>query len=76
MPTSRDGVGEARSRAPVILASGFTSGLIVTGVLNPYDRALYLSIINQRSFLDARNWRMPFQGLGQVWARVHRGKRA
>ena len=57
--------------APVIkshaisLISGFSSGLIVALALNPWDKALYLSVIHHRSFLDLRNFHEPFQGVRQ-----------
>jgi len=49
-----------------LLGSGFISGIIVTGVLNPWDRALYLSIIHGRPFLRMNNFTRPYQGLYQT----------
>ena len=49
----------------ISLISGFSSGLIVAFALNPWDKALYLSVINQRSFLDFKNFHQPFQGVTQ-----------
>eukprot|EP01084_Bolivina_argentea_P276808 472399_1 len=48
------------------LVSGFSSGLIVAFALNPYDKALYLSVIHQRSFLNISNFHQPFQGVTQT----------
>ena len=47
------------------LLSGFSSGLVVSFSLNFWDRALYLSVINERRFLDLRNFKRPFQGVTQ-----------
>jgi len=47
---------------------GLGAGLVVTAVLNPWDRALFLSIVNQRAFLSAENWRDPYRGLAQTLA--------
>jgi len=51
--------------ATVLLGAGFGAGVSITGLLNPVDRALFLSVSKRRSFLDPCNWRQPFQGLGQ-----------
>lgn len=56
---------EDNPRPLVLLTSGFAAGICVAGVLNPVDRALYLSIAKRRSFLDALNWRHPFLGVWQ-----------
>ena len=50
----------------LMFTSGFAAGVVSTGVLNPVDRALFLSVAERRPFLDARNWRQPYQGLGQA----------
>lgn len=52
----------------VLLASGFAAGVCVAGVLNPVDRALFLSIAKRRTFMDRRNWCRPFQGIWQSLA--------
>lgn len=44
---------------------GILSGLAVTAALNPWDRALYLSIINKRPFFSRVNFRDPYRGLMQ-----------
>ena len=53
------------STLSISLISGFSSGLVVAFALNPWDKALYLSVINQRSFLDLNNFHKPFQGVTQ-----------
>lgn len=55
----------AEPSATTLLASGFAAGVSVTGLLNPYDRALFLSVSKRRPFLHASNWRNPYQGLMQ-----------
>ena len=47
------------------MSSGFAAGVVVTSVLNPYDRALFLSVAKRRPFLHWCNWKHPWQGLGQ-----------
>lgn len=54
-----------RGDKPTLFGAGFGAGLVVTGVLNPVDRALYLSVAKSRPFLDPSNWRRPYQGLAQ-----------
>lgn len=49
-----------------ILSAGFVSGMTVTGLLNPYDRALFLSVRAKRPFLSASNWTTPFHGVYQT----------
>ena len=57
---------ESKTEKPTaLLVAGFAAGTVVTGLLNPVDRALFLSVSNRSPFLDAQNWRQPFQGLGQ-----------
>eukprot|EP00040_Diaphanoeca_grandis_P000012 m.14134 g.14134 ORF g.14134 m.14134 type:complete len:296 (-) comp10013_c0_seq1:146-1033(-) len=52
--------------ATTLLMAGTTSGMLITTMLNPYDRALYLSVIDRRSFLDPANWKVPFKGWRQT----------
>ncbi|KAJ8607124.1 hypothetical protein CTAYLR_009158 [Chrysophaeum taylorii] len=40
--------------------------MVVTAVLNPYDRALFLSVCTKRRFLSPLNWTTPFHGVGQT----------
>ena len=49
-----------------ILSAGFAAGMVVTAVLSPYDRALFLSVRGKRPFLRYDNWTTPFQGVGQT----------
>ena len=56
---------DAEPSATTLLVSGFAAGVAVTGLLNPYDRALFLSVSKRRPFLHACNWRNPYQGLMQ-----------
>ena len=59
----RDERGHGRLKKELIATFG--SGLIVSFSLNFWDRALYLSVINERRFLDFRNFRRPFHGVTQ-----------
>jgi len=54
------------SRTSRLLWHGVASGVLITGFLNPWDRALYLSIINNRNFLQKENFSRPYQGLTQT----------
>lgn len=54
-----------RPRAGTAFACGLGAGVIQAGLLNPYDRALYLSVKNRRPFLHADNWKQPYQGFLQ-----------
>jgi hypothetical protein len=40
--------------------------VVVAGIFNPWDRALYLSVWRDRPFLDARNWKKPYKGFNQA----------
>lgn len=44
---------------------GLISGLIQAIVFNPWDRALYLSVKESRSFININNFKQPFTGLLQ-----------
>jgi len=39
---------------------------MVTAVLNPWDRALYLAMVRQTCFFDRSNWRQPYRGVFQT----------
>lgn len=56
----------ARPRAAACWECGLVSGFAVTALLNPWDRALYLSIVNRTPFLAWENWRSPYRGLLQT----------
>jgi hypothetical protein len=55
----------ASSHAHMILA-GLASGVSVAGLFNPWDRALYLSVLHSRPFLHRANFHRPYQGFLQV----------
>lgn len=44
---------------------GLLAGVAQAGVFNPYDRALYLSIRDDRKFLHPINWHKPYTGFMQ-----------
>lgn len=44
---------------------GITAGILQAGIFNPFDRALYLSITNNVSFLRRENFRKPYTGFFQ-----------
>ena len=44
---------------------GLLAGVAQAGVFNPYDRALYLSVKENRSFLSWQNWKAPYNGFFQ-----------
>ena len=50
-------------------AAGILGGVCQVVMFNPYDRALYLSVLNQRPFLDKRNWSSSNGG----WSDLHKG---
>jgi hypothetical protein len=55
------------SLLPVIYAaSSVLTGIITTGIFNPIDRALYLAVVEKRSFLNAANFQAPYQGCFQA----------
>lgn len=49
-----------------LLNCGIISGLIQAAVFNPWDRALYLSVMNHRPFLRAENFVNPMAGVMQT----------
>lgn len=54
----------------LLLWCGFGSGLIQSVIFNPWDRALYLSVKNDRNFLHALNFEKPMTGVFQT--AIHR----
>ena len=46
--------------------AGILSGVTVAGAFNPWDRALYLSVVHERPFFASDNWRAPYTGFWQV----------
>jgi len=49
-----------------LLNCGFTSGLLQAAVFNPWDRALYLSVLHHRRFLHHDNFQEPMRGVLQT----------
>jgi hypothetical protein len=60
----RENASEDGERKPSLLY-GLASGTTVATVLNPYDRALYLSVKERRPFLHTANFRNPYLGFLQ-----------
>lgn len=58
--------GPESAQRPACFECGFFAGFLVTAALNPWDRALYLAVINKRNFLSRDNWREPYRGLTQT----------
>lgn len=44
---------------------GIAAGVAQAGLFNPYDRALYLSVKDHKSFLSPSNWTSPYAGFWQ-----------
>lgn len=49
-----------------LFSCGIMSGFLQAGLFNPWDRALYLSVKNNRPFVDGRNFLNPFAGVMQT----------
>jgi len=49
-----------------LLVAGFAGGFLQAGLFNPWDRALYLSISEQRPFLNMKNFHRPYHGVSQT----------
>ena len=62
---SAGAAGRAMARVST-LSCGFVAGLLTAGLLNPWDRALYLSVKETRSFFHPLNWKSPYQGFTQA----------
>ena len=59
---------QARIEMPVHSSAyccGLLAGVAQAGVFNPYDRALYLAVKENRSFLSLQNWKAPYSGFFQ-----------
>lgn len=50
----------------VTMASGFFTGMFCSALFNPWDRALYLSVKNNISFLSRDNFTSPYHGFSQA----------
>jgi hypothetical protein len=62
VPTGRKRGRGGKSKA---LACGLGAGVVQAGLLNPFDRALYLSVKERRPFLHRENFTRPYQGFLQ-----------
>lgn len=49
------------------VASGLLAGASNSGLFNPWDRALYLSVKFNRPFLLSQNFKSPYQGFSQAF---------
>ena len=47
---------ESINKFPTAIACGLSTGIFQAIIFNPYDRALYLSVENNRKFFDTRNF--------------------
>ena len=59
---------QARIEMPVKSTAylcGLLAGVTQAGIFSPYDRALYLSVKENRSFLSWKNWQSPYNGFFQ-----------
>ncbi|MEK7801475.1 MAG: hypothetical protein AAB276_03380, partial [Pseudomonadota bacterium] len=52
------------------LTIGCISGGLNTILFNPYDRAIYLSVMNKKTIFEKKFWKKPYQGVGQAF--IHR----
>ena len=64
-PTSTAKGSRKRPRTGTAFSCGLGAGVIQAGLLNPYDRALFLSVKERRPFLHIDNFRRPYQGFLQ-----------
>lgn len=65
---TRRNTAHARIEMPVkpsAYVCGLLAGVVQAGLFNPYDRALYLSVKENRSFLALQNWQSPYNGFFQ-----------
>lgn len=50
----------------ISIYAGFFSGIVIAGLFNPWDRALYLSVKNATPFLYSGHFSNPYQGFSQA----------
>jgi len=50
----------------MVFLCGFGSGLVTAIILNPWDKALYLSVVEKRKFLHKANFVNPYGGVLQT----------
>lgn len=56
----------AQQKLNVNIISGLFTGMFSSGLFNPWDRALYLSVKENRPFLSIENFKSPYQGFSQA----------
>lgn len=61
-----DAKHEKKTSLSTSILSGLTTGVLCSAVFHPWDRALYLSAIHKRAFLDKRNFKAAYQGVIQT----------
>mmetsp|Transcript_7384 Transcript_7384/g.15943 ORF Transcript_7384/g.15943 Transcript_7384/m.15943 type:complete len:283 (-) Transcript_7384:178-1026(-) len=64
--SSSSGQPKAAPASPASFQCGIAAGFFTTALLNPWDRALYLAIVNGRPFFSRANWREPYRGITQT----------
>lgn len=65
MPEINTKSSECKPFMPSVI-SGIVAGISCAALLNPWDRALYLSVKNKRAFLSFANFSRPYQGVFQA----------
>ncbi|KTC92381.1 hypothetical protein OQJ15_11640 [Fluoribacter dumoffii] len=55
-----------KQRFNIDVASGLIVGVSLSGLFNPWDRALFLSVKHNRPFLSFENFKSPYQGFAQA----------
>jgi hypothetical protein len=58
-------IAQPVSSPSLLILCGLFAGIAQAGVFNPYDRALYLSVRDNRPFLHSSNWHNPYTGFLQ-----------
>lgn len=57
---------EIQKSIGIDITCGLFTGAFCSGLFNPWDRALYLSVFHSRSFLSLKNFSAPYQGVFQA----------
>jgi len=55
-----------KKQLSIDVEAGLASGVFCSGLFNPWDRALYLSVKNNKPFLSVDNFRYPYHGFSQA----------
>eukprot|EP01062_Namystynia_karyoxenos_P048938 TRINITY_DN37392_c0_g1_i1.p1 TRINITY_DN37392_c0_g1~~TRINITY_DN37392_c0_g1_i1.p1 ORF type:complete len:319 (+),score=61.44 TRINITY_DN37392_c0_g1_i1:131-1087(+) len=63
LPAPQGQGGDTRNSSSRGWTCGLTAGAVSAWVLNPWDRALYLSVLHHRPFLSSANFERPYQGV-------------